>query len=57
MVEPTRINVLGDAGIRDLHNGDVVDFFPNGEGRNGRVLHLLDSCYGNFLLEAHSVGK
>ena len=27
--------------------GDVVDLFTNGEGRHGRVLSLLDNCYGN----------
>ena len=50
LVEPTRLKVLGGAGIRDLHNGDVVEFFPNGEGRHGCVLRLMDSCYGNFVL-------
>ena len=57
LVEPTRLKVLGGAGIRDLHNGDVMDFFPNGYGRHGRVLRLLDSCCSNFLLESHSVWK
>ena len=56
LVEPTRLKVLGGAGTRDLCNGDVVDFFPNCEERHGPVLDLLDSCCGNFLLEAHSVG-
>ena len=27
LFEPTRLKVLGGAGIRDLNNGDVVDFF------------------------------
>ena len=39
------------------HNGDDVELFSNGEGRNGRILRLLNSCCGNFVLEAHSVGK
>ena len=47
--------MLGGAGIRDIHNGDVLDFFPNGEGRNGNTLRIMDSCCGNFVLEAHSV--
>ena len=57
LFEPTRLKLLGGAGIRNLHNGDVVDLFTNGEGRHGRVLLLLYSCCGNFVLEAHSVGK
>ena len=56
LVEPTCLKVLGDAGIRDLHNDNVVDVFPNGEVRHGHVMRLLDSCCGNFVLEAHSVG-
>ena len=57
LVETMRVKVLGGAGIRDLNNGDVVDLFPNGEGRHGRVLLLLYICCGNFVLEAHSVGN
>ena len=57
LVRPTRLKVMGSAGIRDLHNGEVMDFFPNGEGRHDRVLRLLDSCCGNFVLGAHSVGN
>ena len=57
LVKPTRLKVLGGTGIRDFHNGDVVDFFPNGEGRYGCVLRLLDRCCVNFVLEAHSVGN
>ena len=56
LVELKRLNVLGGAGIKDLHNGDVVDFFANGEGRHGRVMYLLDSCCGNFLLDYYSAG-
>ena len=47
--------MLSGAGIRDLHNGDIVDLFPNGDGIHGRVLHLLDSCCGKILLGARSV--
>ena len=57
LVKPTCLKVLGGAGIRDLYNGDVVDFFPNGDGRHVCVLRLLDSCCTNFVLEAHSVGE
>ena len=57
LVKPARLKVLGGACIRDIHNGDVVDLFTNGEVINGRVLRLLDSCCSNFVLEAHSVGK
>ena len=57
LVEPTRLKVLGGAGIRDLHNGDVVEFFPNGEGRYGRVMRLLGSFCSNSVLESHIVGK
>ena len=55
LVKPTRFKVLGGAGIRCIHNRCVVELFPNVEGRHGRVMHLLDSCCGNFVLEAHSV--
>ena len=55
LVKPTRFKVLGGAGIRYIHNRYVVELFPNVEGRHGRVMHLLDSCCGNFVLEAHSV--
>ena len=57
LVKTMCLKVLGGAGIRDIHNGDVVDFFTNGEVIHVRVLCLLDSCCGNFVLEAHSVGK
>ena len=57
LVEPARLKVLGGAGIRDIHNGGVVEFFPNGEGRHGCVLRLLNICCGNFVLEANSAGK
>ena len=42
MVEPTRLKLLGGAGIRDIHNVDVANFFPNGEGIHVRVIRLLD---------------
>ena len=39
------LKIMGGAVIMDLHNRDVVDFFPNGQGRHGSVLRLMDSCY------------
>ena len=55
LVKPTRLKVLGVNGIRDLHHGDVVDFFPNGEGIHVRVLRLLYICCVNFVLEDRSI--
>ena len=57
LVETMRVKVLGGAGIRDLNNGDVVDFFPNGEVIHVPILCLLDCYCVSFLLEANSVGK
>ena len=57
LVKPTQLKVMGGNGIRDFHNGDVVELFPNGEGRHGSVLRLLDSCCRNVVLGDHSVGK
>ena len=50
LVKPTRLKVLGGAGIRGLHNGDVVEFFPNVEGKHGCVMRLLDIFRGDFVL-------
>ena len=54
---PRALKCWGSAGIRDLHNGYVVEFFPNVEGRNSCVRCLLDICCGNSVLKAPSVGK